>query len=654
MKKATLFRFVLIALVMCTDLSAAGPLDELLENGNGVRARRDCDGKLWKLTGPITAPSKERPTEIAIRFLETYGAGLVPNGEIDISRVRASAGPSGARISAQVTFAGIPVFNAEVMVHVLNDGSIDGVEVPVLPRITRMVSSSLNAARAEQSALRLLGAIYGPCDFPTSSRLVYHAADESLRLCWQVQALSPAGTWLFLVSAEVPGMTYAVKRLAMDAITGKGKVYMENPIATKDPVKVDLTHLGRSHSLVGSCARTYNANGKEIFTDGFHMGRYTTAASAEDTYVYGASDMRFEEVMSYYHITRTHDYLVNNHLASGVPGTIPIIVNLRGDAGFYTRDPRFPSTGIIGLGAGHLFYNFSMDADVIVHEYGHAVLDYINPGFASHYEHVYSGAIHEATGDSLACQMSGNSKMGEYATRFRATGKWIGENIHNKRRYPDDVDDPERGEAEVHHTGLIACGMFWQMRKTLGPDKAIALYFDALHRLGPHANFFDLRDGLLLADKALYDGTDATTLGSIFADRGLQGQDPGNKSGKATILSMQTRHFDIQNWKVLDKAESFQPGSWIALMANVRITNSSPGYYVIPRINVLFPPDVGDSGYEWYGVTPTARSGEREYLQGVLCSPINATSATLKWTHTCRLGMQTKYTERKVDSFKIE
>lgn len=628
----------------------------------GVKVLRAGDGLIRRMSGPITPPSAEPPDLVARDFVSTYGRSLSGGSSFDLTPISSFRGPSGTQFSYAITLNGIPVYESGLMVHVTDGGDIDEVTVVPAAGIAARSRPVVDAAVAEDAPRRFLSSLYRISDVPVRSSLSYIEVDHRLRLCWQMQAQAREGAWSFLVSAEEPGMTYAVQRYALDELTGRGSVYQENPRRTKNPVTVDLPHLDSSKTLKGTWARTYNANGQETFTDGSQMARFTTAGNQNNVYAYSTSDRRFTEVMGYYHVTRMHDYLKDNQLTNAVNGMMPIVVNVQDsedpskgfDNAFFTRDWRFSSTGILVFGSGNELHNFAEDSDVLYHEYGHAVLDRIQRGLIQNFEHVYSGAIHEGTGDSIAAHLNGNSKLAEWALSYRGSGKFVGRNVDNTNMYPDDVRDPDFGQAEVHYTGQIVGGLFWSMRKALGPETAIKLYFGALNRLGPKADFFDLRDDLLLTEKALEKNVNLTMLNQLIAARGLDGDDPGNSKATAVIQSLQTRHFDWDTFEVGGRAESFAPGTWVALMATVNVTDASPGYNMIPVLKLIFPPDVGSGGYEAYYLINEEQPGRYEYPMGLLYSPDYAVPATLTWKVKTRLGDQSTYTAEKSDTFKIQ
>jgi len=612
--------------------------------------------------GPQGTTASDDATAKALEFIEKGAASLVGAPASDFHLAESVSGPSGTRVSFTRSVHGIPVLGADMAVHVRAGGDIDHVEVPHRIRVPRATAPSVSEVAASGCWKLLMQRRYGTSDLPSATSLAYDVDGTELRLCWMTVASSPEGAWLFLVSAEEPGITYLARRLALDGVTGTGQVYMENPKSSKSYAAVSLTDLDSSRTLRGLWAHTYNANGQLGFTDGSQMGRYSTAANQANRYVYTRTDRRFTEVMAYYHVTRLKNELKDKGLTSAVSGTMPVVVNVQDDQdpskgydnAFYTRDYRFSSTGILVFGSGEVYRNLAEDSDVIYHEYGHAVLDRIQRGLIMHWEHVYSGAIHEGVCDAVAAHMNGDSKIGEWGLSRRRGGAWEGRDIDNDHRYPDDVRDPDLGQAEVHYTGMILGGLYWDLRRQLGPDMAVTLWFDSLTRLGPRADFFDFRDALLEAELAIDHNENLEVVNAIITARGLAGEDPGNKSATVLIGKMQTRHFDWDAFKWGDVSETFEPGSWIALTASLNTKKASPGYFVIPRLKFVFPPDIGTGGYLAYYVVNEEFEGTGEYLVGLLYSPDYAAPAKLGWKLACRLGDQTKYSAEKMDEFRIQ
>ena len=122
--------------------------------------------------------------------------------------------------------------------------------------------------------------------------------------------------------------------------------------------------------------------------------------------------------------------------------------------------------------------NTGLVQDVVFHEYGHAVHDAeIIEGVGD-----FDGAMSEGAADFFAAQITGDPKMGR---GFFFTDKPLRDldPETSENRWPEDI-------GEIHKTGIIFGGTFWDLRKALiaelGAAEGIAitqqLYLGALRR----------------------------------------------------------------------------------------------------------------------------------------------------------------------------
>lgn len=92
------------------------------------------------------------------------------------------------------------------------------------------------------------------------------------------------------------------------------------------------------------------------------------ARMEDSNFNFNREDNRFEEVMVYYHIDNQARYYQSLGFGDYLPD--PLLVNVNGvdeDVSFYS-----PQTGILTTGTGGV--DDAEDADVLVHEYGHAII----------------------------------------------------------------------------------------------------------------------------------------------------------------------------------------------------------------------------------------------------------------------------------------
>ncbi|MGD9402047.1 MAG: FlgD immunoglobulin-like domain containing protein, partial [bacterium] len=182
---------------------------------------------------------------------------------------------------------------------------------------------------------------------------------------------------------------------------------------------------------------------------------------------------------AYYHTCVVHDWIKGvDPSFTGVDRITPVRVNETDYCNAY-----WDGNGIT-LGAGYGTCNdLAMFADVIYHEYGHAIVDFQYRPFSP------SGAMHEAFADYTACTITNESYIGEGVI----TGGYF-RNMSNGLKYPEDLT------GEVHDDGRVLGGALWDMRTNLWPDTALSDSLMHFARYGRAENFQDYFWDLLETD----------------------------------------------------------------------------------------------------------------------------------------------------------
>ena len=188
------------------------------------------------------------------------------------------------------------------------------------------------------------------------------------------------------------------------SVTGSGAVFMVNPVQSsgdqnlrdqKDSADavpaseyddVELRNLDGSGYLSGAWANIRSTTGAQAF-------------SSTNQFFYDRSQDEFEQVMAYFWINQAQEYLQSLGFGT-TPGLKPILmrsydvrINQNGIDNSYMWDKK----DLIRLGKGGV--DDAEDAEVIVHEYGHAVHHDQVDGFGGSFD---AGAIGESFGDYFA------------------------------------------------------------------------------------------------------------------------------------------------------------------------------------------------------------------------------------------------------------
>jgi hypothetical protein len=312
--------------------------------------------------------------------------------------------------------------------------------------------------------------------------------------------------------------------------TGVGSVFASNPVQElgnesltdqKDSDSavppaayhdVTLTNLDGSGHLCGdyACVRTSTGN---------------LASSPTNTFRYTRNADEFEQVMAYYWVTEAQKYV--HSLGFGEPGKLPgvdnvsqpVRINQYGvDNSFTTDHP----TNEIRYGKGGV--DDAEDAEVILHEYGHALhqgqgfqfaseeAGAISEGFADYWAVTVTDVVARQHGwaekEPLPCVADWD------ATSYTSTAPHCLRRIDGTKLYPRDLD------GEVHDDGEIWSRALWDIRQSVGYIKADTLILDGSMNF-PGTTMPDLARATVNAAQTLYGTNVANKVRTAFHNRGI-------------------------------------------------------------------------------------------------------------------------------------
>lgn len=325
-------------------------------------------------------------------------------------------------------------------------------------------------------------------------------------------------------------VTMATAKSSGTGTTGIGSVFASNPVQElglenltdqKDsdaavPAAayhdVTLTNLDGSGNLCGDYACVRTSTGEPAY-------------SPTNTFRYTRHQDEFEQVMAYYWITEAQKYV--HSLGFGVPGKLPGVDNVSQpvridqygvDNSFTTDHP----TNEIRYGKGGV--DDAEDAEVILHEYGHALhqgqgfqfaseqAGAISEGFADYWAVTVTDVVaHEhgwAEKEPLPCVADWDS------TSYTSTVPHCLRRIDDNFVYPRDLD------GEVHDDGQIWSRALWDIRLALGHTKADTIILDGSMNF-PGTTMPDLAQRTVDAAQSLYGTSAANAVRTAFHNRGI-------------------------------------------------------------------------------------------------------------------------------------
>jgi hypothetical protein len=181
--------------------------------------------------------------------------------------------------------------------------------------------------------------------------------------------------------------------------TAQAWVFMVNPVQSSGDESLTDDKDARSAVPMSAYAEVPLQN---LDGSGYLRGKWayvesstgTPAYAKDGEYFYTRDQDQFEQVMGYFWVNQAQEYLQSLGFGSTLPGIVHqpfhVKINQFGGDNSYETDKPFR----IRLGKGGV--DDAEDAEVIVHEYGHAVHQSQVPGFGQSAD---AGAIGEAFGD---------------------------------------------------------------------------------------------------------------------------------------------------------------------------------------------------------------------------------------------------------------
>lgn len=488
------------------------------------------------------------PSEV-LAFLdanpELLGTAHLPGS---LSLQRAVTTPLGTHVSFDQMLGDRPVFGARTTVHVSGSGDVFGLASTLATSLDSdlaVAEPSIDVDSATVVALAAAGVTPARVrqDEPTEPVLGIANIDGG-RLAWRivVAASNPYGEWAVLVDANTGRVLGDPEPLFASA--GQARVFVPNAVvATND---VTLTDSGNSGSAVPESGYTL-VDLQGLDSSGFLTGPFVTT-DRTDNRVNSVSgdftglrrdDSGFAEAEVYWAIDYAQRY-IQTTLGIDNAGNYAIRADVHAfsdDNSNYTRSGT--NTGVLNFGDGGV--DDAQDAEIVWHEYGHALLD--NTGQITFSGE--SGAIHEGFGDYVAATLSttvpGNSRY--YAT----VGEWdaVAYNPGNPpflRRVDTDKVYPRDLVRQVHTDGEIYSSCLWDLHQAVGRDVANEIIFNANFLLPSAPTMPDAAQAMVQADLALNAGANASAIASAFGAHGIVLDSVGptvtfvkRKKGKLTV-----------------------------------------------------------------------------------------------------------------------
>jgi Zn-dependent metalloprotease len=483
-----------------------------------------------------TKPSKKKPEAIAEAILRKIAADLEIEPslfELKFDKVKQSI--LGSHVLYQQYHAGKPISGAWIRVDIDKDGRVYNIFNDLVPEPAMAKTRKVDARIAASSRHQQLS------ENDAKTRAIEAAAparDDAVKvlfteLCYFKQGGAPVLSWKVIVKTT-PKKSRSEKgrpaewKIYLDAyngailekrnllrfVNGKGRVFDPNPVVT-----LNDTSLSDKSSLPDKAYSDVVL--RDLKSGGFLDGPFVTTKATKKRvkrtnrdFRFKRQDRAFKEVMVYFHIDRVQRHIQSLGFKNVLNHPIPVNIDgQRDDNSHYS-----PSDKDLTFGTGGV--DDAEDADIILHEYGHAIQDDQVPGFGASDE---GGAMGEGFGDFWAASFFSDAKPKE----MKATvGNWdataySGDEPPNLRRLDSNKKYPKDLSGEVHDDGEIWSACLWELRNTLGRTTIERLVIAHHFLLSRDAGFQDGANALITADKNLNKGKNETAIREVFIRRGI-------------------------------------------------------------------------------------------------------------------------------------
>jgi MYXO-CTERM domain-containing protein len=472
------------------------------------------------------------------------------------------------------THAGLPVLHRAATVSFGSDGVAHLVTSKLAENLPGNAIPSVDAQTAALAATQAAGATMDP----KSGRLVFYPSANGTVLAWTFYSRSAIGGQIGPDGRAVPYAPYVV----VDAQTGKvivrynavltmhqASVYPSNPIKSPALTKVTVPLPDGAMTVSNNLINARNCIDKKttkqvklpgVGTVNIHACEVEhTALATEGSLDFSqmpaddsADEDAYAELHIGYHANRVYEMFRGYESTFKVQAApLDVIANARLAAGLLEGQPQAPNTplesfsnaffsppdpnnwllDIFDVSGGALIFgqgparDYSYDADVIYHEFGHAVVEatvqLVGTPYLDEYGVVFSpGSMNEGLADYFSSALTGDPAVGEYAAGD------LDPNLESIRDLSAPDACPTAIGGEVHQDATLFSGALWDVRTTLKPDQQTQLdlaVFAAMKSAPSGDLSYEEFANLIIAkaQTSALGATGAQKLSQAFAKRGV-------------------------------------------------------------------------------------------------------------------------------------
>lgn len=598
------------------------------------------------------------PTAMARAYLEDEADALGIDDLSQLAHASTREARSGYRVQFDQQVNGVPVYRARVVVSLGADGRIHFVSNGFQPGIRGIPVASKTGASGARAVARDWVASEGPPVAEAQETVIFSRRGDS-RLAHRVQLVTGQGSWDIVVDAgsgnlilaeptghvapTLPGaapagsFTKSQPREAQAAsrrADGTAMVFDPDPMTalrasfgetaevsdnddadsdalTSARVAVTLRDITESGGL-------FELTGPNVVITDFDPPFLGTFAQSTSDFDFTRSQPAFEAATVYHHIDQSMRYL-NDELGFNVrpiqyEGGVQ--VDPHGLEGAVNAQYLF--TGQLRFGEGGV--DMAEDPEVVLHELGHAIHDWItNLGLSR------EAGLGEGSADYWAASYTRSKGIWTDSDPERENfGRWGGRPFFQGRSTDYEGRFPFSLTGSIHTDGQIWSTAMIRILDQIGREKSDVLFLEGLSMTAPGNDTEDAARAVLKADSLLFGAENASVMLETFVQSGFIFRAAAAASGRAGPGPLGVAFFDLSTFgdgSATSWAWDFESDGQIdATSSLANHTYDQPGLYSVTltasngnRTESTTLTDyvsVNSGVYVWEGIgNPDSRSG---------------------------------------------
>jgi len=485
------------------------------------------------------------PEDQAFEYLHSAAPtlGLLRADLGDLRHHATRTGPSGSTVRFRQTVGGVPVLGADLAVTINRENRVVFVASTYQPLVAAdRLEPALDAAAARAIAHSHL-AVAGPVLFESTGLAIFQDGPTT-RLVHRVVTAperTPRGEWEVLVDA-LDGTVVRATDIALYAtVDGNGNAFDPDPLSSAqatygDPGYVDgsdadtpeLTAEAFDRVLPGitETAGTYELRGPYAYILDWDSPYKGIFSQASPTFAFTRQADAFEAVNGYSHIDTYMRYLNETLGVNVMPYqySTGVVFDPSGWNGA-DNSSYSSSTGRLTFGEGGV--DDAEDSDVLIHELGHGIHDWITHGGLSQVT-----GLSEGVGDYFAASYS--RSFGQWTPadpQYHWVFSWDGHNPFWPGRTTNWVDThpwPTGLVGQIHTDGQIWAGCMMRVWDAVGREQSDRAFLVGLGMTNGGSNQDVAAHAVLQAAQDLgYPADDVTAIATALASCGYTVEIPG-------------------------------------------------------------------------------------------------------------------------------